>query len=595
MQRYKWTIRRTSVDITALARQAGISGVLAKILINRNIKTKEEIYAFINPSLESLNNSLLMKDMYKGINIIKKAIEENKKIIIYGDYDADGVSSTVILYKTLTSLGANVSYWVPDRELEGYGMNSQRILKLKEDKCEVILTCDNGIAAIEQVKLAKSLGMEVVITDHHELPFVELSGEREYIVPEADAIINPKQKDCPYIFKNLCGAGIALKFSKCLYSLMGKENNNINSLVEIAAIGTICDVVDLIGENRIISKKGLELINYTSNIGIKALIKATGLENKQITSYHIGYILGPCINATGRLETADLAVELLLCNDEKKAKELAEKLYYLNVERQKLTNESVEKIDEIIQKSYIGKNKVFVIYKDDIHESIAGIVAGRIKEKYNLPVIILTKGKEMPKGSGRSIEGYNMFEELIKCKDIIEKFGGHPMAAGLSIKKENITKLRDTLNKNCTLTDEDLIPKVRIDVRIPLDKITYNTINDIKRLEPFGKGNSRPLFADKNIGIKKLAVIGKNRNVLKLTFVTISGKLMQGIYFGDIESFNNMIIEEYNEEQLLRAMDGRNNLIKVDITYFPAINEYMGNSTIQINVQNFRVAKNERE
>ncbi len=452
----------------------------------------------MNPSLEKLYNPLLMKDMDKGTEIIKRAIIDKKKIAIYGDYDADGVTSTVILYTTLKECEANVTYYIPDRETEGYGMCTDRVEKLKEEGVEVIITCDNGIAALEQVERAKELGMTVVITDHHELPFIENeNGEREYVVPKADAIINPKQKDCYYPFKMLCGAGIAFKFSKLLYEKLNMNPNKYKDLLEFAAIGTICDVVDLKDENRIIAKLGLKNINNTNNLGLRALIKETSLNGKNITSYNVGFIIGPCINATGRLDTAALSVELFLTKDIKRAEELAKELRNLNAERQEITMEGVEEITYAIENSSLKNDKVLVIYKEDIHESIAGIVSGRIKDAYNRPTIVLTKGKEMPKGSGRSIDGYNLFEELMKCKEYIYKFGGHPMAAGLTIEEKNIDKIREELNKNCNLKDEDFIPKIRIDKRLPLKEVNLELIDSLQCLEPFGKGNSSPILAEK--------------------------------------------------------------------------------------------------
>lgn len=433
----KWMLRRNKLNIRDIANKSGISETLCTVLVNREIYNLEDIKDFLEPSLEKLYNPLLMKDMDKGTEIIKRSIIDKKKIAIYGDYDADGVTSTVILYIALKECEANVIYYIPDRETEGYGMCTERVERLKAEGVEVIITCDNGIAALEQVERAKELGMTVVITDHHELPFIENEKEeREYVVPKADAIINPKQKDCYYPFKMLCGAGIAFKFSKLLYEKLNMNPNKYKELLQFAAIGTICDVVDLKGENRIIAKLGLESINNTNNLGLRALIKETSLNEKNITSYNVGFIIGPCINATGRLDTAALSVELFLAKDIKRAEELAKELRNLNTERQEITMEGVEEITYTIENSSLKNDKVLVIYKENIHESIAGIVSGRIKDAYNRPTIVLTKGKEMPKGSGRSIDGYNLFEELMKCKEYIYKFGGHPMAAGLTIEEK---------------------------------------------------------------------------------------------------------------------------------------------------------------
>ncbi|MBN4049392.1 single-stranded-DNA-specific exonuclease RecJ, partial [bacterium AH-315-N14] len=457
----KWLIRSTSKDIRTLAKDSGVSEVIAKILINRGFQNKIDIKKFMTACLEDLYDPFLMKDMEKATELIKLAIENKKKIVVYGDYDADGVTSTVIMYKSLRKCGAQVEYYVPDRELEGYGINSDRIRKLSSEGFEVVLTCDNGIAATEQVKLAKELGMTVIITDHHELSFDEDSrGLRTFKIPPADAVINPKQADCNYPFKQLCGAGIALKFVQALYLKLGINKQAVVEFIEIAGIGTICDVVDLIDENRIIAKNALGMLTNTKNLGLKCLKDILNISDKEIKSYHVGFQIGPCINATGRLESAAISVELLICEDETRAVELAKTLFELNKKRQDMTTENVEKVIELVQHSAFRNDKVLVIYKDTIHESIAGIVAGRVRETFNVPTIILTKGRDNPKGSARSIEEYNLFEELIKCEELLLKFGGHPMAAGLSIKEENIEKLRQKLNYICRLTDEDIIPKV---------------------------------------------------------------------------------------------------------------------------------------
>ncbi|MEL7597491.1 MAG: single-stranded-DNA-specific exonuclease RecJ, partial [Clostridiaceae bacterium] len=428
----EWRLKVTNCDIDTIAKEANISKTTAKILVNRDIKNIEEVKSFMNSSLKDMHDPFLMKDMDVGTDIILDALDEGKKIVIYGDYDADGVTSTAILYEALLKLEANVEYYIPDRESEGYGMCSERIQILKEQGTEVILTCDNGISAIEEINFARSLEMQVVVTDHHELSFNEFEGKREYIISQADAIINPKQEDCPYPFKLLCGAGIAFKFVQALYMKLGIEDNDAYEFIEFAGIGTICDVVDLIGENRIIAKNSLKMISNTKNIGLNALKETLGIKDNSIKSYHIGFMIGPCINATGRLDTAALSVELLTCNDINRAIELARTLYDLNKTRQEMTMKNVEEIIDSIENSNLKNDKVLVVYKKDVHESIAGIVAGKVREKFNVPTIILTKGKDMPKGSGRSIEEYNLFEELLKCREFMEKFGGHPMAAGLS-------------------------------------------------------------------------------------------------------------------------------------------------------------------
>lgn len=588
----KWMLRRNKLNIRDIANKSGISETLCTVLVNREIYNLEDIKDFLEPSLEKLYNPLLMKDMDKGTEIIKMSIIDKKKIAIYGDYDADGVTSTVILYIALKECEANVIYYIPDRETEGYGMCTERVERLKAEGVEVIITCDNGIAALEQVERAKELGMTVVITDHHELPFIENEKEeREYVVPKADAIINPKQKDCYYPFKMLCGAGIAFKFSKLLYEKLNMNPNKYKELLQFAAIGTICDVVDLKGENRIIAKLGLESINNTNNLGLRALIKETSLNEKNITSYNVGFIIGPCINATGRLDTAALSVELFLAKDIKRAEELAKELRNLNTERQEITMEGVEEITYTIENSSLKNDKVLVIYKENIHESIAGIVSGRIKDAYNRPTIVLTKGKEMPKGSGRSIDGYNLFEELMKCKEYIYKFGGHPMAAGLTIEEKNIDKLREELNKNCNLKDEDFIPKIRIDKRLPLKEVNLELIDSLQCLEPFGKGNSSPILAEKNIKIEGIKILGKDQNTLKLTCrVEDTNKRIHAIAFGKVDEFKRdleNIYEDENVENIITnpLMAG----LKLDLIYYPMINEYNGNVYTQLRIIDYRI------
>lgn len=586
----EWRLKVTNCDIDTIAKEANISKTTAKILVNRDIKDIEEIKRFMNSSLKDMHDPFLMKDIDAGTDIILDAIDEGKKIVIYGDYDADGVTSTAILYKALLKLEANVEYYIPDRESEGYGMCSERIQILKEEGTEVILTCDNGISAIEEINFARSLEMQVVVTDHHELSFNEFEGKREYIVPEANAVINPKQYDCPYPFKLLCGAGIAFKFVQALYMKLGMEDNDAYEFIEFAGIGTICDVVDLIGENRIIAKNSLKMISSTKNIGLNSLIETLGIKDNNIKSYHIGFMIGPCINATGRLDTAALSVELLTCNDKNRAIELSRTLYDLNKTRQEMTTKNVEEIISSIENSNLKNDKVLVVYKKDVHESIAGIVAGKVREKFNVPTIILTKGKEMPKGSGRSIEEYNLFEELIKCRELLEKFGGHPMAAGLSVKEENISVLRAQLNKNCSLNDSDIRPKIKIDTRIHLNEVNLDLINELEELEPFGKGNSTPIFAEKNIEICDIKILGKNQNTLKLTCIIHNNSKIDAICFNRVEEFKEILKEKYgnNYDKVLINPLG----LKLDIIFYPMINEFNGTKKIQLKMKDFRLSTN---
>ena len=577
-------------EFDMLKNEIELHPLLIRLLANRGISNGEEAFRFLNGTTNDLEDGRIMKDMKKGITIVKEGIEKQEKIIIYGDYDCDGVCSTTILYKTLESLGARVSYYIPNREEEGYGINSNRIKKLSEEGAEIILTCDNGISAMEQVDLAKELGLKVVITDHHDIPYVEENGERKFLIPKADAVINPKQEDCPYPFKELCGAGVALKFSQCLIEEMGRNFNDYNELYQYAAMATVCDVVELLGENRIILKEGLKIINKTPNMGLKALIKETALENKEIGEYHFGFILGPTINATGRLETADLSVDLLITKDENRALDLAKKLYSLNKLRQELTSESVERVIEKIEKDFNEEERVIIVYDGEVHESIAGIVAGRVRQRFNLPTIILTKGKDMPKGSGRSIEGYNMFEELNKSREYIEKFGGHPMAAGLSIKEENISFLKKSLIKNCPLSSEDIIPVTRIDSPLPIEQVNQELIPNLEMLRPFGKGNSSPLLAAKAIGVTRVFFMGRDKTFLKFRFTTLNGKgVIEGINFNKYEDFKEEFMDRFGEESFLKLIDDGYANFNMDIIYYPTINEFKGNKTVQLNIKNLRI------
>lgn len=588
-----WILVNKKESFTKLSEFLDENPLVLRLLANRGIDDINLAKRFLKGKVENLYDGYLMKDMKKGVSIIKEAILNNKKIIIYGDYDCDGVNSTTILYKALKAVGANYSYYIPNREEEGYGMHSGRIKKLSEEGYEVVLTCDNGISAFEQVELAKALGMEVVITDHHDIPLKEdENGILKEQAPKADAVINPKQKDCNYPFKMLCGAGIALKFSKCLFDEFGIDNEKYLDLFQFAAIATVCDVVDLVDENRIIVKKGLELLNNSENYGIQELKKATLLDNKKIEEYHLGFVIGPCINATGRLETADLSVELLITEDRERARILANQLSELNTIRQDLTKESTERIINKIEVEKNKSDKVIVVYDENVHESIAGIVAGRVKEKYNMPCIVLTKGKEMPKGSARSIEGYNITKELNKCSYLIEKFGGHPMAAGLSIKEENIEDLRKKLNENCVLTDEDLVPIVKIDLPLSLNYLDEELIATIEALRPFGKGNPSPLFAVKDLLIERMWLLGKEKNFLKLRFrFELNGNYLyiDGISFDKFESFKEDFIYKYGNAKFIEACNTSFLNIKADLIYYPSINEFNGNRSIQLNIKNIRI------
>lgn len=587
----KWFLRNVKVDLDKMSRTLGISKLLCKIMVNRNIKDYKLIDSYIYPSLNKLHNPRLMKDIELGVDIIKESINKSERIRIVGDYDQDGNSAILTLYKGMKRCGANVDYVIPHRIKDGYGINKRIVEEAKNDGIHVIITCDNGISAFEPIKLAKELGLKIIVTDHHDIPYIEdEKGNKEYHIPEADAVINPKRLDCNYPFKELCGAGVAFKFIQVLYGEMGVDIEESYEFLEFVAMGTVCDVVDLIDENRIIVKEGLERINKTKNLGLQALIKATGLDEKKINTYSLGFVLGPCINASGRLGSADIAVELFLTDNFEKAEEYANRLHMLNEERKAMTEKGLDRVIKKIESNKSTEEKVLVVYEPSIHESIAGIIAGRVKDRYYRPTIILTKSKndDMVKGSGRSIKEYNMFEELSKCKDLLDRFGGHPMAAGLSLDISNIDDFSNRLNRQAKLTKDDILPKVYIDIHLPLDYISFNLVEELQVLEPFGKGNSRPLFAAKNVKVKRGFVLGKNQNVLKLKFLTKNNNLIDGLYFGGIEEFEMKIINKFGKEEVDKIYKGIDNKVKLDIIYVPTINEYMGNRNLQIIIQNYR-------
>lgn len=593
MMKEKWIMTNKKEGFLKLSNSIEENSLILRLLANRGIDDENLARMFLYGDRTTMHDGYLMKDMDIALNILKDAIDNQRKIVIYGDYDCDGVISTTILYKTLKKLNANFGYHIPHREDEGYGLNGNRIKKLQEEGCKVILTCDNGISGFEEVKLAKDLGMKIIVTDHHDIPkIISEDGSITERFPEGDAVINPKRKDCNYPFKNLCGAGIAYKLATCLYKEYSIDDSNLLEILEIAAIATVCDVVDLIDENRIIVKEGLKLLNKTENIGLKELFKITGIENKKVEEYHLGFVIGPCINATGRLETASLSVDLLIAEDVIPATELATTLHELNQRRQELTKDSASRIIDEVEKNY-KNDKVIIVYDEEIHESIAGIVAGRVKERFYRPTIILSKGKEMPKGSARSIEGYNITEELTKCKELIEKFGGHPMAAGLSIKEENINLLREKINSICTLSENDLLPVIRIDSELKLDYLDYEILETIELMKPCGKGNLNPLFAARNLELDRMWILGKDKNVLKLRFkYNLNGSIsyVDGISFDQLLNFEEMYLEAFSEYEYDIAKNTSYIKGKIDIIYYPSINEFNGNKSIQLMIKHIRIS-----
>ena len=588
MSNEKWLLRNRKVDLKAMSEKYKISQLLCKLMVNRDIIDENIINSYINPVYKYLHSPKTMKDVVFAVDIIKRKIQENKKIRIIGDYDVDGIISVFILYTALKKCGANVDYEIPDRIKDGYGINENIVKAAYDEVVDTIITCDNGISAIDQIQYAKDLGLTVIVTDHHDVPFIEEDGVRTFLSSQADAIINPKQIECEYKFKSICGAGVAFKLMEALYEEIGMDKEECYKLIEFVAIATVCDVVDLIDENRIFVKNGLEMLNNSKNIGINALKKACGLEDKEITAYHLGFVIGPCLNASGRLDSAKKGLELLLMEDDEEAKNLAQEIVDLNDARKNMTKEGVDRAVNIIDSTDINNDKILVVYIPDIHESLAGIVAGRVKEKYNKPTIILTKSEEGVKGSARSIEEYNMFEGLLACKELLDKFGGHPMAAGLSLQEDKVDELRIALNNKCELTDEDLTRKIMIDSSLPLEYLNLHLIEELNVLEPFGKGNAKPVFGVKDAKITKAMLLGKDKNVLKLKLLTNNNITIDAMIFNDLENFESKIIEKYGNEELDNLYNKSNNNIPMDFTFYPSINEWNGNKSIQIVVNGIR-------
>ena len=588
MSNEKWLLRNRKVDLKAMSEKYKISQLLCILLVNRDIIDENIINSYINPVYKYLHSPKTMKDVVIAVDIIKRKIQENKKIRIIGDYDVDGIISVFILYTALKKCGANVDYEIPDRIKDGYGINENIVKVAYDEGVDTIITCDNGISAIDQIQYAKDLGLTVIVTDHHDVPFIEEDGVRTFLSSQADAIINPKQIECEYKFKSICGAGVAFKLMEALYEEIGMDKEVCYKLIEYVAIATVCDVVDLIDENRIFVKNGLEMLNNSKNIGINALKKACGLEDKEITAYHLGFVIGPCLNASGRLDSAKKGLELLLMEDDEEAKNLAQEIVDLNDARKNMTKEGVDRAINIIDSTDINNDKILVVYIPDIHESLAGIVAGRVKEQYNKPTIILTKSEEGVKGSARSIEEYNMFEGLLACKELLDKFGGHPMAAGLSLQEDKVDELRIALNNKCELTDEDLTRKIMIDSSLPLEYLNLHLIEELNVLEPFGKGNSKPVFGVRDAKITKAMLLGKDKNVLKLKLLTNNNITIDAMIFNDLENFESKIIEKYGNEELDNLYNKSNNNIPMDFTFYPSINEWNGNKSIQIVVNGVR-------
>ena len=572
----KWFVTMKKADFNGIAEKYQISPIIARLMRNRDVIGDDAIDFYLNGTVEDLYDGLLMKDMDRAVDILKEKIEEGKKIRVIGDYDIDGVNATYILQQGLAGLGADVDTDIPDRIKDGYGLNQMLIDRALEDDVDTIITCDNGIAAMSEIAYGKENGMTIVVTDHHEVPYLEENGEKKYLLPPADAVVDPHRADCEYPFKGLCGAAVAYKLVEVLYRVSGKSEQEVEhlqeSLMENVAIATIGDVMDLQGENRIFVKAGLRALHKTQNLGLQELIRVQGIEAENVTPYHIGFVLGPCINASGRLDTAEHSLKLLCAKTREEAAKLAGDLKDLNESRKELTRQGEAKAIELVETSPLQNDKVLVVYLPDCHESLAGIIAGRLREHFHKPSFVLTRSEEGVKGSGRSIEAYSMYEELCKCKELMTKFGGHPMAAGLSLAgEEMIEPFRRALNDNSTLTEEDFVEKVVIDVPMPITYITKNLIRQLSLLEPFGKGNTKPLFAQKGLTVLNYRIFGKNRNVVKVQLADAGGYQMDGVYFGEGEAFAAYV-------------DAHPTL---SVAYYPSIDTWNGRDKLQINIQSY--------
>lgn len=569
----KWFISKKKADFDQIGEKFGIDPVIARLIRNRDITEEEEIRRYLSGTLSDISDPVQMKGIKEACILLQDALRTGTKIRIISDYDVDGVISNYILWKSLKNLGGAVDYTIPDRIQDGYGMNTDMVLQAKKDGIGLIITCDNGIAAFDPVAEAKKLGMNVIVTDHHEVPYQMEDGRKQEILPPADAVVDPKQKGCEYPYKQLCGAGVAFQFMSALYRAEGREEKELEPLLCFLAIATVCDVVDLTKENRIFVREGLKRIGFTENIGLQALLKAHKLEDAEVNSYHLGFVIGPCINASGRLESAEKVLKLFLETDPDEALETAKELKELNDQRKGMTNDGVRDALEQISRNGYDKDKVLVIYLPACHESIAGIIAGRVKDKLHKPVFVLTKGREGIKGSGRSIETYHMFEAMNEVKDVFTRFGGHAMAAGCSLLDESkVDEFRLRINECCTLGQEDFIKKVTIDVDMPVDYITMGLVRQMAVLEPFGKENKRPLFAHRKLFIERIQVFGDNRNVIRLSLQSDRGTRMTGMIFEEEESFRQKMGEGKQY---------------ITCTYYPDINVYRGNESLQIRIQHY--------
>ena len=595
MKKERWRLYAKKADFAAISKAYGINQVTARIMRNRGVETKEEIESYLKGDLDYLSDPALMKDADKAASLLEAAIANNELIAISSDFDNDGIFSGLLLKEAIIELGGCAAIFTPNRVMEGYGVNSRIVEEANANGASVLLTCDNGIAAFEAIDEAKKLGMTVIVTDHHEVPFEEHDGKKIYLLPKADAIVDPKQEDCAYPFKSLCGTGVAYQLMTLLFRRMKRTMSRQEIFLQYTAIATVADVMELVGENRILVRKGLSYLNHTNHIGLRALMEVCGISPEQVRAYHIGFILGPCFNAAGRLDTIVHALALLESKEYDQALALAGELWAMNEERKELTRVGTERAVELIEHATWKDEHVYLVYIKDCHESVAGIIAGRLRERYYRPVLVFTDASEegQIKASGRSIDDYDMFTELSAFRNLFLRFGGHKMAAGLTMEKKNLEILRDGLNARCTLTQTQLMPLVMIDAAMPLGYISEEVIADLEKLEPFGRANEKPLFAQQHLSVLRLSRIGKNRNVVKMSVMGPEGIIMDALYFGDTDVFFDFLEEEYGRDNVAAALRGMRNTIDIGVTYYPQINEFQGKRSLQIVIQNYcRVSLN---
>lgn len=595
MKKERWRLYAKKADFAAISKAYGINQVTARIMRNRGVETKEEIESYLKGDLDYLSDPALMKDADKAASLLEAAIVNNELIAISSDFDNDGIFSGLLLKEAIIELGGRAAIFTPNRVMEGYGVNSRIVEEANANGASVLLTCDNGIAAFEAIDEAKKLGMTVIVTDHHEVPFEEHDGKKTYFLPKADAIVDLKQEDCAYPFKSLCGTGVAYQLMTLLFHRMKRTMSRQEIFLQYTAIATVADVMELVGENRILVRKGLSYLNHTNHIGLRALMEVCGIAPEQVRAYHIGFILGPCFNAAGRLDTIVHALALLESKEYDQALALAGELWAMNEERKELTRVGTERAVELIEHATWKDEHVYLVYIKDCHESVAGIIAGRLRERYYRPVLVFTDASEegQIKASGRSIDDYDMFTELSAFRNLFLRFGGHKMAAGLTMEKKNLEILRDGLNARCTLTQTQLMPLVMIDAAMPLGYISEEVIADLEKLEPFGRANEKPLFAQQHLSVLRLSRIGKNRNVVKMSVMGPEGIIMDALYFGDTDVFFDFLEEEYGRDNVAAALRGMRNTIDIGVTYYPQINEFQGKRSLQIVIQNYcRVSLN---